>query len=30
MDMPSIIIYMEHNDVPKVIILYLYTRGRND
>ena len=28
--LPSIIIYMKQNDVHKVIILYLYTRGRND
>ena len=25
--LPSIIIYMKQNDVHKVIILYLYTRG---
>ena len=28
--LPSIIIYMKQNDVHKVIILYLYTRGRDD
>ena len=28
--LPSIIIYMKQNDVHKVIILYLYIRGRND
>ena len=28
--LPSIIIYMKQNDVHKVIILYLYTTGRND
>ena len=28
--LPSIIIYMKQNHVHKVIILYLYIRGRND